>query len=189
MKRIESPTLVAWAAALVGVVGIVSASTPEMADRYDVVRGVLPQGLPTAARILTLAFGLALLWLSRGLARRKQRAWQLAVTLVIASAITHLVKGLDFEEAIGSLAVLAILLRTRRQFVAPGDPASVMPLVQVGIGMAAVAAILALHIGGTAGVLGGGGRRLAGVARAPSPLRGALSLAASVHRPGQTRTG
>src|SRR5437016_7234265 len=71
MRRIESPTLVAWAAAFVGLIGVVSASTPEMADRFDFVRGVLPQGFPTAARVLTLAFGLALLWLSRRLPRRQ----------------------------------------------------------------------------------------------------------------------
>ena len=51
MKRVESPTLVAWAAAVVGLIGIVSASTPAMADRYDFVRGVLPQGFPAAARV------------------------------------------------------------------------------------------------------------------------------------------
>ena len=149
VRRIESPTLVAWAAALVGLVGIVSASTPEFADRSNLVRAVLPQGFPTAARVLTLAFALALLWLSRGLARRKRRAWQLAVALLVASAVTHLAKGLDFEEAIGSLAVFAFLLRTRREFVAPGDPESVRPLVQVGLGIAAVATIVGLHLAGT----------------------------------------
>src|SRR6266704_3613516 len=113
MRRIESPTLVAWAAAFVGLIGVVSASTPEMADRFDFVRSVLPQGFPTAARVLTLAFGLALLWLARGLARRKRRAWQLAVALVIASAVTHLAKGLDFEEASISLLLLAALVRYR----------------------------------------------------------------------------
>jgi lysyl-tRNA synthetase class 2 len=120
-----------------------------MANRSDLVRGVLPQGIPTAARVLTLALGLALLWLARGLARRKRRAWQLAVAFVVASAVTHLAKGLDYEEAVGSLAVFAVLWRTRREFVAPGDPASVRPLVQVGLGTAPVLAILGLHLAGT----------------------------------------
>jgi lysyl-tRNA synthetase class 2 len=149
VKRVESPTLVAWAAAVVGLIGIVSASTPAMADRYDFVRGVLPQGFPSAARVLTLAFGLVLLWLSRGLARRKRRAWQLAIALVVASAVTHLAKGLDFEEAFGSLAVCAVLLRTRRQFVAPGDPESVRPLVQVALVGVPLALLLAFDVPGT----------------------------------------
>jgi lysyl-tRNA synthetase class 2 len=141
--------LVAWAAAFVGLIGIASASTPEMANRSDVVRGVLPQGIPTAARVLTLAFALALLWLARGLARRKRRAWQLAIVLVVASAVTHLAKGLDFEEAIGSLAVFAALWRTRRQFVAPGDPESVRPLVQVALALGVIGTIVGLHLYGT----------------------------------------
>jgi lysyl-tRNA synthetase class 2 len=134
-------TLLAYAAAVVGVVGIVSALTPEIASRFDLVRGVLPQGVPAAARTLTLAFALALLWLSRGLARRKRRAWQLAVAVVVGSAVTHLAKGLDFEEAGGTLLLLAALWRTRREFVAPGDPESVRPLVQVAVAAAAVGAL------------------------------------------------
>ena len=80
-------------------VSIVSALTPEMANRVDLVSGVLPPGVPDAARTLALALGLGLIWLSRGLARRKRRAWWLAVALVVASAVAHLAKGLDFEEA------------------------------------------------------------------------------------------
>src|SRR6266540_7106356 len=43
-----------------GGIGIVSALTPEFANRSDFVRGVLPPGVPGAARIAALAFGLAL---------------------------------------------------------------------------------------------------------------------------------
>src|SRR4029077_9087656 len=96
--RLRSPrpeSLLAWAAAFVGVLGVVSALTPEMADRFHVVRGVLPPGVPEAARVLALAFGLALIWLSLSRARRRRRAWQLAVLVVVASAVAHLAKGLD----------------------------------------------------------------------------------------------
>jgi lysyl-tRNA synthetase, class II len=149
VRRIKSPTVVAWAAALVGLIGVISTSTPEMADRFDFVRGVLPQGIPTAARVLTLAFSLALLWTARGLARRKRRAWQLAVALAAATAVTHLAKGLDIEESLGSLAVFAVLWRTRREFVAPGDPESVRPLVQVALEIAVIGTIIGLHVDGT----------------------------------------
>ncbi|MDX6484853.1 MAG: lysyl-tRNA synthetase, class, partial [Gaiellaceae bacterium] len=79
------------------MIGIVSSLTKEFANRYDLVGGVLPPGVPTAARVFALAFGIALVWLSRSLARRRRRAWQLAVAVVIASAAAHLAKGLDFE--------------------------------------------------------------------------------------------
>jgi lysyl-tRNA synthetase class 2 len=142
MPRLPSAErLLAWSAAGVGVIGLVSALTPEMASRVDIVQGVLPPGWPEAARVLTIAFGIGLIWLSRSLAKRRRRAWQLAVAVVVASAAAHLAKGLDFEEATISLLLLAALIRWRRRFDVPGDPASVRPLLGLGAALAAIAAI------------------------------------------------
>jgi lysyl-tRNA synthetase, class II len=148
-RRLGSPLVLAWATAAVGLMSIVSAATPEMADRSRIVRSVLAQGIPGIARTLTLAFGLGLLWLARGLARRKRRAWQLAVALVVATAVAHLAKGLDVEEATGSLIVVVALWRARREFVAPGDPESVRPLLQVVIALAVAVPISMLRLYGT----------------------------------------
>ena len=133
VRKPKPESLLAWAAAGVGVIGIVSALTPEFADRSEIVRGVLPPGWPEAARIGALAFGIALIWLSRSLARRRRRAWQLAVVVVIASAAAHLAKGLDFEEATASILLLAALIRYRRRFDVPGDPATVRPLLVIAL--------------------------------------------------------
>ena len=141
LRQLSAERLLAWAAALVGVIGLVSALTPEMADRVDLVQGILPPGLPEAARVLTVAFGIGLIWLSRSLAKRRRRAWQLAVAVVIASAAAHLAKGLDFEEASVSLLLLVALVRWRRRFEVPGDPASVRPLLGLGTALAAVGAV------------------------------------------------
>src|SRR4051794_18018878 len=142
LKKPKPESLLAWAAAAVGVIGIASALTPEMADRTDLVSGVLPPGVPAAARVGALAFGIALVWLSRSLARRRCRAWQLAVALVVASAAAHLAKGLDVEEAVVSLALLAALVRYRRRFDAPGDPAIVAPLLAAAAAAAAAGAVV-----------------------------------------------
>jgi lysylphosphatidylglycerol synthetase-like protein (DUF2156 family) len=136
--------VLAWAAAAVGLVGIVSALTPELANRSELIDGVLPPGVPTAARVVALAFGVALIWLSRSLRRRRRRAWQLGVALVVVSAVAHLAKGLDVEEATLSLALVAALLRYRRRFDVPGDPRALPPLL--GLGAAALAGA-ALTIG------------------------------------------
>ena len=112
--RPRPESLLAWAAAGVGAIGVVSALTPAMRDRFDLVNGVLPPGSVAAARVGALAFGIALIWLSRSLARRRHRAWQLAVAVVLASAIAHMAKGLDFEESTASLLLLAALWRYRR---------------------------------------------------------------------------
>jgi len=136
--------VLAWAAAVVGATGIASALTPEFANRSDFVRGVLPPGVPGAARIAALTFGLTLIWLSRSLARRRRRAWQLAVVLVVGLGVAHLVKGLDFEEASLSLLVLAALFRFRRRFDVPGDPLFVRPLVVTTLAFSTIAALVAL---------------------------------------------
>jgi len=142
LRRPSPESVLGLAAAAVGGIGIVSALTPEMADRYRVVRGVLPPGFPTAARIGALAFGIVLVWLARSLARRRRRAWQLAVVVVIASAIAHLAKGLDVEEAVISLVLLAALLRWRKRFDVPGDPASTRPLLALAAAVATAAAVV-----------------------------------------------
>ena len=142
VRRPATPTLLAWLAAGAGLLSIVSALTPEMADRVRLVQGVLPPGVPAAARTLVLALGVGMIWLARGLARRKHRAWVLAVALVSASAVAHLAGGLDIEEATVHLVLLVALFRARRQFVAPGDPATIRPLVQVAIAIAVCVVLL-----------------------------------------------
>jgi lysyl-tRNA synthetase, class II len=138
-----------WVAAVVGLVAIVSAVTPEMAGRYDLVQGVLPPGTPHAARIAALAFGLALIWLSRSLALRRRRAWELAVVAVIAVSLAHLAKGLDFEEALLGLILLVALIRYRSRFDVPGDPLQIRPAVATGLALvSATGAVFALEAGG-----------------------------------------
>ncbi len=142
LRRLRGELVLGWAAAAVGATGIVSALTPEFADRSDFVRGVLPPGVPGAARIAALTFGLTLIWLSRSLARRRRRAWQLAVVLVVGLAVAHLVKGLDVEEASLSLLVLAALFRFRGRFDVPGDPLFVRPLVVTTLAFSTTAALV-----------------------------------------------
>jgi lysylphosphatidylglycerol synthetase-like protein (DUF2156 family) len=137
----SAENLLAGGAAAVGTIGVVSALTPEMASRLSIVEGVLPPGWPEAARVLTVAFGIGLIWLSRSLAKRRRRAWRLAVAAVVASAVAHLAKGLDVEEATISLLLLVALVRWRRHFDVPGDPASVRPLLGLGAALAGVAAV------------------------------------------------
>jgi lysyl-tRNA synthetase class 2 len=135
--------LLGAAAAIVGLVGVASALTREFANRYDFVHGVLPPGVPGAARVLALSFGLGLVWLSRLLARRRRRAWQLAVVLVIGISLAHLAKGLDVEEATLGLILLVALVRFRKRFDIPGDPSSVRPLLATAAALGALAALAA----------------------------------------------
>ncbi len=142
LRRLRGELVLGWAAAAVGAIGIASALTPEFTDRSDFVRGVLPPGFPGAARVLALTFGLTLIWLSRSLAHRRRRAWQLAVVLVVGLAVAHLVNGLDIEEALLSLLVLAALFRFRNRFDVPGDPLFVRPLLVTTLAFATITALV-----------------------------------------------
>ena len=137
--------LLGVAAAAVGVASVVSALTPGIAARSDFVRGILPPGVPAAARLLALAFGLVLLWLSRSLAHRKRRAWLLAVALVAGTAAAHLAKGLDAEEAAASALLLTSLFRYRGCFDVPGDPAALRPLLATSLALASLGGFLTAY--------------------------------------------
>jgi lysyl-tRNA synthetase class 2 len=127
-SSVEPPVVVAIGAFAVGVIDIVSALTPALTDRFDLFKAMLPTGADEVARSLTFAAGMTLLWLSAGLARRKHRAWLAALGVVVFAAVAHLAKGFDVEEAVGSVLLLAALVRLRRWFDAPGDPASIRPI-------------------------------------------------------------
>ncbi|MEP6909696.1 MAG: phosphatidylglycerol lysyltransferase domain-containing protein [Actinomycetota bacterium] len=139
-----SPTVLGILSGAVGVLSIGSALTPSLANRVDLVQGVLPPGLPEIARWVALAFGLALVWLAGSLSRGKRRAWQLAVVLVAGVAIAHLVKGLDAEEAGLSLALLVALVVGRKHFDVPGDP-DIRPLVLNAVALGSLLGVLFLY--------------------------------------------
>jgi lysyl-tRNA synthetase class 2 len=138
VTRPAPATLLAGGAFLAGGIGIVSALTPDIAARSELVQAVLPTGVPQAARVLALAFGIVLIAVSRKLRRGSRRAWQLAVALVVASAAAHLAKALDFEEAAASVLLLAALWHWRREFMVRGDPETVAPLLRSLVALGAL---------------------------------------------------
>jgi lysyl-tRNA synthetase class 2 len=131
--------LLGGAVALAGVLNIVSALTPELRSRLSVIDAVLVRDVITTAAGTTALFGMLLLLLGRGVAQRKRVAMRAAVVLLVLSTVTHVLKGLDVEEALctGGLALLLIL--NRRLFVVPPRPSRWRAL---GFAVAASAAIV-----------------------------------------------
>ena len=107
---------------LLGVLTIVSAVLPAQRDRIAELTQLVPEVASATATAVTVALGVLLLYLAGGLRRRKRRAWRAAVAVTAAVAVAHLLKGLDVEEALVSLALLGLLVATRREFLAAGDP-------------------------------------------------------------------
>ncbi|MEN6304444.1 MAG: hypothetical protein ABFD96_17045 [Armatimonadia bacterium] len=69
--------------------------------------------------------GFALIMLARGLSRHKRIAWLLTLLVLGVSIVSHLVKGLDYEEAALAAALALWLLSLSGSFNAVSDPPSV----------------------------------------------------------------
>ena len=112
--------LLAVGVALVGISSMVSALTPDFASRTALLDGVIPIQATRSAHVIVFELGLLLIVVAFGLVRRRHRAWQLALILLALTAILHLAKGLDVEEAIAALALFILLIGKRTAFTVSG---------------------------------------------------------------------
>lgn len=110
------PAVLTYTTFACGVVLLVSGATPAEAPRIAGLRGVLPLPLVEASHFLASLTGLGLLLLARGLQLRLDAAYGLSALLLGAGAVFSLAKGLDYEEAIFLVIMLALLLPCRKQF-------------------------------------------------------------------------
>jgi lysyl-tRNA synthetase, class II len=104
------PAVAALAAALVGMVNIGSALTPNVRWRGHLLLQVEPVQAMRIFHALALPAGAALLLVAPYLLKRRRRAWQVAIGLMLALGLFDLLKGLDFEETALTWGVAAILL-------------------------------------------------------------------------------
>lgn len=118
----RTASVLATATWLLGALSIVSALLPAQRDRLHELTQILPTPASATATAVTATLGVMLLYLAGGLRRRKRRAWRAAVTVTVLLAASHVLKGLDVEEAVITLLLLVGLLASRREFQAQGDP-------------------------------------------------------------------
>lgn len=111
--------------ALVGLLTILSAGTPALAERLLILDEFVSTLIRQEATIATAVLGFALLILATSLWRRKRSGWLLTLVLLVVAAALHLLKGLDYEEALISLLLAGWLLALRPQFHARSDGPSV----------------------------------------------------------------
>ncbi len=115
----------------IGLVNVGSALTPGLHSRMLLLLRIVPREVPVAAHALALSTGIALVVLGLYLVRRRQRAWALAVTILLAAGVLNLLKGLDVEEALASWGLAALLIWGRDAFrVRHADTGWRAPLLQ-----------------------------------------------------------
>jgi lysyl-tRNA synthetase, class II len=132
------PALSALGAAVVGVINIASALTPNIHWRGHLLLSLEPVAAMRLFHALSLPAGAALLIVAPYLWGRRRRAWCAAVLLMLALGSFDLLKGLDFEETAITWSVAALLVAGRRAFPVRHDPITLrsaiwrVPLLGVG---------------------------------------------------------
>lgn len=114
----------------VGVMNILSAMTPNLPARLQAFERFMPFQVAYGHLSATLA-GLALIVVARGLWNHKANAWALTEVLLVLSAVSHLVKGFDYEEATVAGVVALWLLTERAAFYARSDTPSLRQGIRV----------------------------------------------------------
>ena len=111
-----APVVLSIVTFVVGGMLVISGATPAFARRIAVLQTIVPLWVLESSQLLGSVLGVLLLFVARGLLRRLDAAWWLALTLAVANLVLSLAKGLAFVE-VGVLAVLIMLLvGTRRRF-------------------------------------------------------------------------
>jgi len=111
-----APSIFAVAAFAAGVILIFSGATPAVPERLNWLTELLPLPLVEFSHLLGSLAGVALLLLAHGLQRRLDAAYMFSTALLLMGAIASLLKGLDYEETVILLILLAALVRSRSIF-------------------------------------------------------------------------
>ncbi len=122
--RARSLRPLAWLSVLVALLSLLPTAT---SIRFDIGHfSFIEGGGRSAGLIASVAIGLGILAVARGLSRGKRRAWAIAVILFAAAAIVHLIHGPDPISVLLSAAMLGALIWFRQDFRAHGDPGSLL---------------------------------------------------------------
>jgi lysyl-tRNA synthetase class 2 len=116
-----TPRLAALAAALVGLINVVSALTPNIRWRGHLLLDFEPLEAIRIFHAFALPIGMALLLVAPYLYKRRQRAWRAAIVLMVVLGVLDLLKGLDFEETVVTWAAAALLVWARPAFAVHHD--------------------------------------------------------------------
>jgi len=110
------PTVLSLFVFIAGVVLIFSVATPSIKTRLMSLNPFIPLQLLEMSHFTASIIGLALLVVADALRRRIDGAYYLSIALLVVGAVSSLLKGFDWEEAMVLCFVLLLLLPSRRLF-------------------------------------------------------------------------
>ncbi len=107
----------------IGGLILISSTLPPFQNRVGrFSEWVRPFGLRVTGHVVSVAVGVALLYLAGQLARRRHLAWVLALALFATSSIVNILRVHHFVALAYSMCMVVLLIVGRRKFSAPGDP-------------------------------------------------------------------
>ena len=137
------PALAAATALVVGAVNLASALTPNVAWRGHLLLQVEPVELVPLFHTLAVPASIALILCAFYLGRRRRRAWQAALALLLVLGVLDVLKGFDFEEALLSFGSAALLWTGRGAFYVRHDRPDRRALALALAGSAVAVALVA----------------------------------------------
>jgi phosphatidylglycerol lysyltransferase len=145
LKAADIHTFVPLLIGIMGLVNLFAAILPRDPATMRALRVWLPLEVMQRSRPLMLFAGIALLQVSRNLARRKELAWYVAVIAMIMSLLLHVTRAFDLQHSLVAALLLFYLIYNRRRFYARSDPAS----LKLGMLMVPVLAVAVFVYGYT----------------------------------------
>ena len=116
-----APHLLAFTTFVGGAVLLFSGATPTLPTRLYWLRRLVPLPIVEISHFFGSIAGAILLLVARGLQRRMDSAYQLAVVILGAGIVFQIFKGADYEEAIILMVMLIALVASRRHFYRKGS--------------------------------------------------------------------
>ena len=114
----RSPYVVSGIVALGGLLNLVHAVIP--GHNRGLLHELTPDAVGPLAHAAAAFAAVAMLVASRGLARRRHRAWQVATCVAALSTTVHVLHGFN-QGTLASAVVLVLLVARRHDFDRPGD--------------------------------------------------------------------
>ena len=117
------PSIASLLCLLIGLSDVLAIFSPGIHARMHRINTYVPGTLTNAARSVDVIVGLLLLMLSHGLRRRKRRAWQAVLALLVLDITIHVIhdRAMHIPTTVVAVILLGTLLAFHRDFYAVGD--------------------------------------------------------------------
>ena len=117
--------IAATALFVAGLIDLLSAVTTPVRDHLHLISQYLPIEVTQAAGALVAISGIGMIMLSRGVLKGQRRSWLVAVALLAASLVLHVIHAADVITLLVCAGVLALLIVQRERFRAQAEQGTI----------------------------------------------------------------